>query len=69
MAIESWNVLKTIRERAILCSKLYLLRKLFGTKHSENGNLIKHIIYFLELIDKLSAIRKQLTTHIFQLYC
>lgn len=58
IARETWKPLKTIYERTNCSNILYLLRKLYGAKLSENGNLIKHITHILEIIDKHSTIEE-----------
>ena len=52
----TWDTLKRIHERSNLSSKLFLLRKLYGTKLNEGGDLNVHITKLLELIDKLKSI-------------
>ncbi|GBN19276.1 Copia protein [Araneus ventricosus] len=56
----TWNKLKTIHERSNLSSKLFLLRKLYATKMSEDGNMNEHIAQMLELIDKLKAVGEEI---------
>ncbi|GBN12713.1 Retrovirus-related Pol polyprotein from transposon TNT 1-94 [Araneus ventricosus] len=56
----TWNNLKTIHERSNLSSKLFLLRKLYATKMSEDGNMNEHISQMLELIDKLKAVGEEI---------
>lgn len=55
-AKDTWNKLKSIHERSNLSSKLFLLRKLYSAKMPEDGNMIHHINYMLELVDKLKAV-------------
>ena len=55
-AKETWNALKSVHERVNLSSKLFLLRKLYSTKLEEGGDLNKHIVNILELVDKLKSI-------------
>ena len=54
-AKETWNGLKSVYERVNLSSKLFLLRKLYSTKLEESGDLIKHSLNILELVDKLKG--------------
>ncbi|GBM97221.1 Retrovirus-related Pol polyprotein from transposon TNT 1-94 [Araneus ventricosus] len=56
----TWNKLKAIHERSNLSSKLFLLRKLYATKMSEDGNMNEHIAQMLELIDKLKAVGEEI---------
>ncbi|GBN42341.1 Retrovirus-related Pol polyprotein from transposon TNT 1-94 [Araneus ventricosus] len=56
----TWNKLKTIHERSNLSSKLFLLRKLYATKMSEDGNMNEHIAQTLELIDKLKTVGEEI---------
>ncbi|GBM35607.1 Retrovirus-related Pol polyprotein from transposon TNT 1-94 [Araneus ventricosus] len=56
----TWNKLKAIHERSNLSSKLFLLRKLYATKLSEDGNMNEHIAQMLELIDKLKAVGEEI---------
>ncbi|GFU41618.1 copia protein [Nephila pilipes] len=51
----TWNKLKSVHERSYLSSKLFLRRKIYATKMSENGNMNEHIAQMLGLIDKLKA--------------
>ncbi|GBN13868.1 hypothetical protein AVEN_129991-1 [Araneus ventricosus] len=56
----TWNKLKAIHERSNLSSKLFLLRKLYATKMSEDDNMNEHIAQMLELIDKLKAVGEEI---------
>lgn len=43
-----------------LSSKLYLLRKMYSLKLAEGGDMIDHIVKFLERADKLKNLRKEM---------
>lgn len=48
----TWNKLD---ERANLSCKLFLQRKLYASKISEDGNVFQHIPRMLELVEKLKG--------------
>src|SRR6218665_3338780 len=60
----SWQILKKYHERAILSSKVNLLKRLCRLKLTEHGDMENHLAEMQNLIDQLASLGKPLAGHL-----
>lgn len=59
-AREMWLKLQGLHERSSMCSKLYLMRKLYSMRFT-SGTMTAHITAMLEVVNQLRGLGKELT--------
>jgi hypothetical protein len=60
-AKEMWEELQKVHERANLCNKLYLMRKLYQTKLKEDQDMQDYIRSVLETVERLHGIGEEIS--------
>jgi hypothetical protein len=59
-AREMWLKLQSLHECSSMCSKLYLIRKLYSMRFT-SGTMTAHITAMLEIVNQLRSLGKELT--------